>query len=127
MHALRTILVLLAILALASAERDDNDGNRGGGNKNRKRDVCIVGGGASGLASAVFLKDRGYDVLVLEVASNVGGHCNTYRYNDFPVAFLAAPYRPSSLKCIVRGVDALTVGTPLSMVQSNPGALLLLL
>jgi glycine/D-amino acid oxidase-like deaminating enzyme len=29
-------------------------------------DVCIVGAGFTGLSSAIFLKDRGYDVVVLE-------------------------------------------------------------
>jgi len=34
-------------------------------------DVCIVGAGFTGLSSAIFLKDRGYDVVVLE-GSKVG-------------------------------------------------------
>lgn len=34
-------------------------------------DVCIVGAGFTGLSSAIFLKDRGYDVVVLE-AGKVG-------------------------------------------------------
>lgn len=41
------------------------------------RDVCILGSGASGMSAAVFLKDKGYDVLVLESADVIGGHCNT--------------------------------------------------
>lgn len=44
-----------------------------------RRDVCVIGGGAAGMSAAVFLKDRGYNVLVLEIAPQVGGHCNTIR------------------------------------------------
>lgn len=59
------------------------------------RDVCVLGGGASGMATAVFLKDRGYNPIVLEAQSRVGGHCNTLRtpgrgvgYVDSGVLFL---------------------------------------
>jgi len=37
------------------------------------------------MQAAYQLKKRGYDVLVLEVAANVGGHCNTYRSSPIPV------------------------------------------
>jgi hypothetical protein len=37
------------------------------------------------MQAAYQLKKRGYDVLVLEVASTVGGHCNTYRSSPVPV------------------------------------------
>lgn len=40
-------------------------------------DQCILGAGASGMSAAVFLKDKGYDVLVLESANDIGGHCDT--------------------------------------------------
>lgn len=40
-------------------------------------DVCVIGGGGSGAASAVFLKDLGYNVKVIEKTSALGGHCNT--------------------------------------------------
>jgi len=41
------------------------------------RDVCVMGAGASGMSSAVFLKDLGYSVVVLEKNDVVGGHCQT--------------------------------------------------
>jgi hypothetical protein len=44
---------------------------------NRVRDVCVLGSGASGMSAAVFLKDKYYDVLVLEKESVIGGHCDT--------------------------------------------------
>jgi len=42
-----------------------------------QRDVCILGAGASGLFSAVTLKDRGYSVAVFENTPLPGGHCAT--------------------------------------------------
>ena len=44
-------------------------------------DVCILGGGASGMASSVFLKDNGYSVLVFEKETQTGGHCNTQYFS----------------------------------------------
>lgn len=44
---------------------------------NRVRDVVVLGSGASGMSAAVFLKDKNYDVLVLEKAPVIAGHCNT--------------------------------------------------
>jgi len=37
----------------------------------------VIGGGASGMAAAVFLKDNGYSVKVIEKKNKVGGHVNT--------------------------------------------------
>ena len=40
--------------------------------------VCIVGGGAAGLAAAWYLGKRGYrDVVVLEKEDRPGGKCDT--------------------------------------------------
>ena len=52
---------------------------------NRPRDVCVLGSGASGESAAVFLKDKFYDVLVLEREDHIGGHCDT-EYFTPPVA-----------------------------------------
>jgi len=45
-----------------------------------QRDVCILGAGASGMFSAVTLKDRGYSVAVFENTPLPGGHCATDFY-----------------------------------------------
>lgn len=42
--------------------------------------VCVLGAGSSGMSSAVFLKDNGYQVKVLEKTGAIGGHCNTLRF-----------------------------------------------
>lgn len=44
-----------------------------------RRDVVIIGGGATGSYAAVALKDIGRSVVVVEKASQLGGHTNTYR------------------------------------------------
>ncbi|SPQ23119.1 64793184-fce7-479e-9a80-41831babc28b [Thermothielavioides terrestris] len=46
--------------------------------KNISRDVAIIGGGASGAHAAVWLRDAGYSVVVVEKASQLGGHTNYY-------------------------------------------------
>lgn len=42
-----------------------------------KKDVCIVGGGASGMYASVWLNDRNYSLVLLESQDRVGGHCDT--------------------------------------------------
>ena len=49
-----------------------------------KADVCIIGGGYTGLSSAIFLRERGYSVVVLEAnrvgwgaSGRNGGHVGT--------------------------------------------------
>ncbi|KEQ16275.1 FAD-dependent oxidoreductase [Endozoicomonas numazuensis] len=43
------------------------------------RDVCIIGGGASGMYAALKLADKKYSVAVLEAKGRLGGHAQTYR------------------------------------------------
>ncbi len=52
-------------------------------------DVCIVGGGFTGLSSAIHLRDKGYSVVVLEAervawgaSGRNGGHCSTGQRAD---------------------------------------------
>lgn len=48
-------------------------------------DVIVIGGGISGLLSALTLSKHGKKVLVLEKNSTVGGNCNSYRVDGFQV------------------------------------------
>ncbi|MCZ7392271.1 MAG: NAD(P)/FAD-dependent oxidoreductase [Candidatus Methanoperedens sp.] len=48
-------------------------------------DVIVVGGGISGLLSALTLSRHGKKVLVLEKDSIVGGNCNSYTVDGFQV------------------------------------------
>lgn len=48
-------------------------------------DVIVVGGGISGLMSALTLSKHGKKVLVLEKESAVGGNCNSYSVDGFQV------------------------------------------
>ncbi|GAA4442098.1 FAD-dependent oxidoreductase [Phytohabitans houttuyneae] len=43
-----------------------------------RRDVCVIGGGASGAYAAVRLRDLGHSVAVVERAGRLGGHTETY-------------------------------------------------
>lgn len=48
-------------------------------------DVIVVGGGISGLLSALTLSRHGKSVLVLEKDGIVGGNCNSYKVDGFQV------------------------------------------
>jgi protoporphyrinogen/coproporphyrinogen III oxidase len=48
-----------------------------------KNKIVILGAGISGLATAYLLKQKGYDVTVLEKKSEVGGSIETFRENGF--------------------------------------------
>ena len=47
------------------------------------RDVIVIGGGISGLATAHDLQNRGFDVQVLERQVRVGGNAISTRFNGF--------------------------------------------
>ncbi|AVK76515.1 hypothetical protein pneo_cds_908 [Pandoravirus neocaledonia] len=71
-----TLAVLLVTLAAMSSTTADA---AGGAFRlvSGQRDVCVLGGGAAGMAAAVFAKDRGRSVVVIESAERVGGQCDT--------------------------------------------------
>ncbi|VVB84758.1 Soluble pyridine nucleotide transhydrogenase [uncultured archaeon] len=48
-------------------------------------DIIVIGGGISGLLSALTLSKHGKNVLVLEKNSTVGGNCNSYNVDGFQV------------------------------------------
>ncbi len=48
-------------------------------------DVVVIGGGISGLMSALTLSKHGKRVLLLEKDNTVGGNCNSYRIGGFQV------------------------------------------
>ncbi len=47
-------------------------------------DVIVVGGGISGLLSALTLGKKGNSVLLLEKTDALGGNCRTYEPDDYP-------------------------------------------
>ncbi|GKT63317.1 amine oxidase [Colletotrichum tofieldiae] len=47
-------------------------------NQTISRDVVVVGGGAAGAHAAVWLRDHGHSVVVVEKASQLGGHTAFY-------------------------------------------------
>ena len=65
------LLLLMSTVFFAAESTKQDDGTH---------DVCILGAGSSGMSLAFMLKDRNYDVLVIEKEDYVGGHCNTQRF-----------------------------------------------
>ncbi|KAF2501410.1 FAD dependent oxidoreductase family protein [Lophium mytilinum] len=59
------------------------------------RDVCIIGGGASGTYAAVRLQDLGFSVTLIEQDDSLGGMVNTYTDpdGDIPIDYGVADYR----------------------------------
>ncbi|MCX2979730.1 FAD-binding oxidoreductase [Halieaceae bacterium IMCC14734] len=56
---------------------------------NVEADVCIIGGGYTGLSSAIHLREKGYSVVLLEAervgwgaSGRNGGHCSVGQRND---------------------------------------------
>ena len=52
-------------------------------------DVCVIGGGYTGLSTAIHLRDKGYSVVLLEAervawgaSGRNGGHCSTGQRED---------------------------------------------
>lgn len=49
---------------------------------NKKERICIIGAGVSGLSTAYYLEEKGYEnITVLEKENRVGGKCNSIEYN----------------------------------------------
>ena len=67
-------------------------------------DVCIVGGGAGGVATAYALKDKGYKVCMVEKLSELGG---THIHASIPV-LISTPITGTWFKDIVK--DAYDIG-----------------
>ena len=72
---MRLLLGFLPLLAATSAGGEPRDNVL-------ERDVCIIGGGASGTYAAVRLADEGYPVAVIEKEDHLGGHTVTYTDPD---------------------------------------------
>ena len=51
------------------------------------KDVCVIGGGASGSYAAYQLKKRGFDVAVLERDERLGGNCRTWYSEEGPIDY----------------------------------------
>lgn len=68
-----SVILLLAFLAVAFSTQ-----------KITHCDVAVIGGGGSGANTAVFLKDKGYNVCVFEPTAQLGGACNTFYFEAPP-------------------------------------------
>jgi len=74
----RNVLKLLSYSAAGFATAQLSSRTAFAKTKTIERDVCVIGGGASGTYTAVAVKDAGRSVVVLERQQRLGGHCETY-------------------------------------------------
>lgn len=85
--------------------------------------VIVIGAGPSGIEAARALKDKGYDVIILEQAPEVGGKVKTVVYEGRPYeigAVITAPDYKLVLK-IANEVNATLVPTPESITCDLAG------
>lgn len=74
------ILALCSLLAISNlAEAESTHGSE----REKKHRIIVVGAGLAGLTAAITLKDKGWEVLVLEANNRVGGRVLTYRGAPF--------------------------------------------
>lgn len=59
-----------------------------------ERDVCIIGGGASGVHAAVSLQELNKTVVVVERNSYLGGHAHTYQESGLSVDIGVVVFQP---------------------------------
>ena len=74
----RNVLKLLSYSAAGFATAGLSSRTAFAKTKTIERDVCVIGGGASGTYTAVAVKDAGRSVVVLESKQRLGGHTETY-------------------------------------------------
>lgn len=74
----RNVLKLLSYSAAGFAAAGLSSRTASAKTKVIERDVCVIGGGASGTYTAVAVKDAGRSVVVLEAKPRLGGHTETY-------------------------------------------------
>jgi len=63
----------------------DSSSSSSSSSTSSKADVVVIGAGASGLAAARTLNERGFQVIVLEARERIGGRVFTHRDRDSPV------------------------------------------
>lgn len=68
-------------------------------------DAVVVGAGANGLVAATLLADRGWDVVLLEAADDVGGACRSVRQGGSVVDLYSAFYPLGIASPVLRSLD----------------------
>ncbi|PYH92087.1 amine oxidase [Aspergillus ellipticus CBS 707.79] len=109
--SIQALLLLLATFWVQAPSQDTREVIR--------RDVCIIGGGASGVYTAIRLRQRNYSVVVIEKEGRLGGHTETYLDPDTntPIGFGVALYQDSP-----ETVDFFTgLGVPVERILPGGG------
>lgn len=76
---------VLGGLAAVAAGPLAAQGSGGRGAELIQADVCVLGGGSSGIYAAVRLQDQGCRVTVVERSGRIGGHAETFRVGGVPI------------------------------------------
>lgn len=79
----RVVLVLLHVICVTAvpepvSSSDDSSNNNWNAKDTITRDICIIGGGASGTYAAMRLRDLNQSVVLVEHTDRLGGHTETY-------------------------------------------------
>jgi len=79
------------------------------GRKLIKRDVCVLGGGPSGLSFGAFWTELNGSVIVLEVDDQYGGNCNTEFFPGGWIDIGTAAFPNTTFLNLVQPADAWTI------------------
>jgi len=82
-----------------------------------ERDVCVIGGGASGTYAAVRLRQNGKSVALIEKEDRLGGHVNTYIDPVTKVSFDYGVVYWVNISVVVDFARSLNV--PLAILHAN--------
>lgn len=82
------------------------------------KSILVIGGGVAGMAAAAKLRDFGYDVVLIEKASELGGNVKNW-YKVFP-DFTAASEIIGKLKAELNGTRVIKEATVTSVTGSAP-------
>jgi len=90
-----------------------------------KRDIIVIGGGASGLAAAIAAHEKGTDVLLIEREERLGGILNQCIHNGFGLEVFKEEYTGPEYADIYikdfhqKGIDYLVNTTVISLTKED--------
>lgn len=94
MNLLSLSVVLASVNSVSSQEWSIFDNYNNEWSETIERDVCIIGGGASGIHAAVSLQELNKTVVVVERNNYLGGHAHTYEESGTSVDIGVVVFQP---------------------------------
>ncbi len=87
---------------------------------NNRKKIVIIGAGISGLTAAFYLEKYGFDVIILEKNSKVGGRMATFHSKNYTID-TGAQFLSSGYKNILNLIEELSIKDEIIDVNQNGG------